>query len=94
MESIILDKCSTVVTGRNLNNNLFGPEITHTTKGMFELTFANTAVSQIPPDLFQYIYGPACNTSGIDEAEELFKGTFTNTPITSIPQNLFKYRGK
>ena len=76
----------------NLNANLFGPEVTSTKASMFSRTFADSGVDEIPENLFYYIYGPACNTSGIDEAESLFAHTFANTPITSIPQDLFKYR--
>lgn len=76
----------------NLNKDLFGPEITHTVKGMFYSTFANSGVDEIPEDLFLYTFGPACNSSGVEEADSMFAYTFAGTPISSIPGDLFAYR--
>lgn len=76
----------------NLNEDLFGPEITHTVKGMFRGTFADSGVDEIPENLFLHTFGPACNLSGVEEADSMFAYTFKGTPISSIPGNLFAYR--
>ena len=48
---------------------------------MFNYTFYNTALTEIPADLFAGIRGAP--------ADSMFSSTFSNTDITSIPANLF-----
>ena len=50
-------------------------------KSMFYNTFAGTAITEIPADLFAGIRGAP--------AEMMFYHTFSNTAITEIPANLF-----
>ena len=63
-----------------IDGPLFSGTITPATS-MFAGTFENTALTEIPADLFAGIQGAP--------ADYMFSGTFENTAITEIPADLF-----
>ena len=77
MFSSTFSDCQNLTT---IDGPLFSGTITPA-QNMFRSTFSNTAITEIPADLFAGVRGAP--------AYSVFGYTFSNTPITEIPADLF-----